>query len=123
MQRNLELIRELLLRVEAIEKVRGTPDLKIDGFSDTEVVYNLDLSIKAGLVDGNVVIGADGHYYIAGLMALTWAGHDFLDSARDTTLWGKAKRAAKDKGLDFTKIPIDVAAALLRKGLNEHMGL
>ena len=122
MQRNLEVIREILLRVEAIEEVRGIPDLEIGGFSESEVVYNLDLSIQAGLVDGKVVIGADAHYYISGLMALTWVGHDFLDSARDTTLWSKAKREAKNKGLEFGRLPLEVAKRILNDVLNEHLG-
>ena len=47
MQRNLELIREILLRVEAIEEVRGIPDLEIGDFSESEVVYNLDSLVKS----------------------------------------------------------------------------
>lgn len=123
MQRDLELIREILLRVEAIGEVRSIPDLKIGDFSEIVVVYNLDLSIQAGLVDGKVVIGADAHYYISGLMGLTWAGHDFLDSARDTTLWSKAKREAKNKGMEFSKLPLEVAKRILNDVLNEHPGL
>ena len=122
MQRDLELIREILLRVEAIEGLRGIPDLEIENFSESEVVYNLDLSIQAGLVEGNVVIGADGHYYISGLMGLTWAGHDFLDSARDTTLWSKAKLEAKNRGLDLSTLPIEVAKGILNKVISEHIG-
>ena len=38
MQRDLELIREILLRVEAIGEVRGIPDLEIGDFSEIEVV-------------------------------------------------------------------------------------
>ena len=122
MQRNLELIREILLRVEAIEKLRGIPDLEIEGFAEKEVVYNLDLCIQAGLVDGRVHIGADGYYYISGLNGLTWGGHDFLDSARDTTLWSQAKGEAKKKGLEFSKLPIEVAKRILNHMLNEQLG-
>jgi len=33
---------------------------------------------------------------------MTWAGHDFLDAARDETLWNKAKQTVMKPNASYT---------------------
>ena len=54
MKRDLELCREILLRLEAIDQPAGvvsacypgTEELKIDGWSENEIGYNADLMVR-----------------------------------------------------------------------------
>ena len=58
-------------------------DLTFNGYDEKVVVYNLDLAIQAGLMEGKVHWAADtSDIYLCNAESLTWAGHDFLDSVR-----------------------------------------
>jgi len=92
----MDIIRRLLLRAEAAPEGH----LAIDNAEET---YQIRLMIDAGLVDGHIseeiTTDAPRHSVIHGL---TWAGHDFLDAARDETLWKKAKQHVIKPGAAFT---------------------
>ena len=95
MKRDVDVVRRLLLRAEAADG-----QVSIDDAVET---YHVRLMLDAGLVDGRISeeITADAprHSYIHNL---TWAGHDFLDAARDDTLWKKAKQHVIKPGASFT---------------------
>ena len=54
--------------------------------------------VEAGLLEGgdHTSTGSEGPEGLAN--RLTWAGHEFLDAARDDATWGKAKTAVKTAG-------------------------
>ena len=125
MRRDFDLIRQILLRVEAVDALGEEPDLTIEHFTDSDVAYNLDLLVKAGLISGvEVKIGMDGYWSLSkvNLSTLTWPGHDFLDSIRDDSLWAKVIEKAKEKGHDLSLLPLrvlmDLAEGLLRTQLD-----
>ena len=125
MHRDFDLIRQILLRVEAVDTLDGKPDLEIEHFTDSDVVYNLDLLVQAGLISGvEVKIAIDGSFIISqvGRWALTWPGHDFLDSIRDDSLWAKIKEKAKEPGLGLN-LPIRVIKDLGLELLRTSLGL
>jgi hypothetical protein len=89
MKRDMELIRLLLLQLES-----GALELpKLEGYSQEEITYNAALAIEAGLINGQILVNpTDGRRdMMVSIDRLTWAGHDFLDAARDDTIWKKAK--------------------------------
>ena len=51
MKRDMDLVRYLLLRIEATE-LHGLVDFAVDGYDAQEINYNLDLMLQAGLVNG-----------------------------------------------------------------------
>ena len=93
-KRNLETIRELLLKAEAMpidpsdEFSTGIVDL-MDQISGDEG-YHLTLMRDAGLIEGREVS--------IGLFRLTSSGHDYLDAIRDNGIWSKTKQAVADTG-------------------------
>ena len=123
MRRDFDLIRQILLRVEAVDTLDGKPDLKIEHFTDPDVAHNLDLIVQAGLISGaEVKIAIDGSFITSqvGRWALTWPGHDFLDSIRDDSLWAKIKEKAKELGLGLNlpiRVITDLGVGLLRTNL------
>jgi hypothetical protein len=128
MKRDMDLIRELLLRIESFEIEPGgtTPglrpafdtELQIDGYTPDHVDYHLNHLIDAGLVDGQC--GAD-HFFI--LQRLTWAGHDFLDSVRDPEIWRATKDGATKAGGFTVELLGDLAKGLIKTQVKKYTGV
>ena len=110
MRRDMDLVRQLLLRIEAVD-LNGAADLDIDGYNEQAIDYNLDLLIQAGLVNGSGQWSLGGTYHVS-IRGLTWSGHDFLDAVRADSIWHKAKQMAQDKGLGLHELPLDVVKQL-----------
>lgn len=63
--------------------------------------YQIELMRDAGLVDA-VVDTVSGIPSEAAIIRLTWAGHDFLDSSRDSKIWKLAKEQVIKPGASWT---------------------
>src|ERR1700758_443916 len=98
----MDLIRELLLKLEALPVRPGgvvtiTPDaeeIAVPGYGRAQIAYHLSQIRDARLIDdggGDTLTGI-------GFRSLTWAGHDFLDSVRDPKIWEKTKSGAAAAG-------------------------
>jgi hypothetical protein len=100
MKRDMDLIRTILLKIEADPSFNGWPQdrradaarLGITGHDDAEVNYNLVQAVDAGLLEGNTKMAAHGVVMIS---KLTPKGHQFLDDIRDVDVWRKTKERAK----------------------------
>jgi len=111
----MNLIRLLLLEVEGEEP---RPDLSV--YTEDQRVYHSALLIEAGLVHG--IINTDHMDQPAAtvIMRLTWAGHEFLDAARNDTIWKKASEQIKKSGVDVT---ITLLKDILNQFLKQSLGL
>lgn len=108
MRRDMDLIRELMLKLEGLDLRPGAimhfmPDddeVRIPGYSAEEIQYHARLLTEAGLIE-------PGRGAMEGfiLRALTWSGHDFLDSVRSPEVWAKTKKGA-EAAAGFTVDPI-----------------
>lgn len=94
MKRNMDLIRLQLLQLEG-EQVDLSP------YSEDDLTYNMAQIIDAGLAYGEV-IREGGFPVTTSAFHLTWAGHEFLDAARNETVWNKVKGQLKDKGVSWS---------------------
>ena len=89
----MDLIRLLLLDIEGEEKA------DLSNYTEEKVKYHTDLLIKAELVDGKPRTIQSGKTFIeSSISGLTWKGHDFLDDARNETVWKRVKKAVAEKG-------------------------
>ena len=122
MKRNMNLMREILLRIEDTDERTSPPDFSIDGFSEPEIDYNLDLLINAGLVNGTGQWTFGGTYHVA-INGLTWPGHDFLDSVRDKVVWAKVQEKAEEAGHTVASLTIDLVKGLATSVLKSQLGL
>jgi hypothetical protein len=96
MKRDMDLVRQILLQIEAAQQPRGPVKLTIPGHSEEEVSYHVKLPAQAGLitaVDNSTMQSVS--WQAAGL---TWPGHEFLDSIKNETVWDKTKAVVKEKG-------------------------
>jgi hypothetical protein len=114
MKRNMELVRLLLLDIEGADK----PDLS--KYSENEQTYHRALIIEAELTHGGVVEDEKGFPAAAVGTRLTWKGHEFLDAARNETIWGKAISKLKAAGMS---IPLPLLQELLTSFLKKQIGL
>ena len=127
MRREMDLIRELLLKLEALPLRTGSvvhvmPDdkeIRIDGFDAEAIEYHARLLVEAGLINPGTSRTMQGITF----KCLTWAGHDFLDSIRDPEIWAKTKKGATAAGGFTIDLLRDLAKGFLRKQIEELTGV
>jgi hypothetical protein len=91
MQRNMDLVRTILIRMESNPSGRAPRDFGIKGFSPEEVGYHAHIMMQEGLIEGYDVTSSESTGPEAIPTSLTWKGHEFLDLARDQERWNQAK--------------------------------
>lgn len=123
MKRDMDLVRELLLKVEEApaDGLDEIENLKIDKFTTQEIFYHIALLKEAGLVEAHINYANDGPNS-AWITRMTWNGHELLDAIRDETVWGKTKEELKkvggSAGLEVVKqIAIQIGVQLLGRYL------
>lgn len=99
MQRNMDLVRMILLRLEDPPTTRGLPrDLGIKGYVPEQISYHVHIMEQEGLIEAsdNSVLNDP----MPSLMPtkMTWKGHEFLDLARDQDRWNRAKAIVANIG-------------------------
>jgi hypothetical protein len=110
MKRDMDLIRELMLKLEDLpvgpgDNVHILPAnggllvedcsvVPVGNYSDHEIEYHLSLIEKAAFIEPT------RHGPAVGIMfrGLSWSGHDFLDSVRSPDVWDKTKQAVSTAG-------------------------
>ena len=83
-----------------------------------EVTYHVKLLEEAGLLEIRDLSNLSGLQYYP--TRLTWAGHEFLDAARDDSRWQKAKRLVIEKA---GSLSFELLKQALMKLLTENTGL
>ena len=88
MKRDMELIRMVMLAAETTKDPFDLIDPKFEGRSETEISYHVSLLDDAGLLHGKDRTAIGVFRWSAG--TLTWAGHEFVEAARDDAVWKEA---------------------------------
>ena len=117
MKRDMDLIRTILLAVEE-QADADNRELRIDDAPTDEVLaYHYLLLDDAGLIEARHM-GTVGYYRLLEPKRLTWAGHEFLDAARNEALWEQAKRMVFEKtGGQAMEVLKAVLVSLAKKAL------
>jgi hypothetical protein len=116
MKRDMDLIREILLQVEARPTAQSIDLVEVPGHEQEEISYHVKLLADAGYLEAHDLrsLGPDGFKYAPS--ALTNDGHDFLDAARNNTVWEKTKAKLVEIG---GSAPLDVTQGILTTMLKE----
>jgi hypothetical protein len=118
MTRNFDRIREILFQVEKAPSGEPLQFLSFEReLDDAELGEHLEIMIEAGLIDGEVCSLRPLSFIIR---RLTWLGHDFVNNARNDTIWKKVMAEAKSKG---TSVTMTVLNGLLTKAAQKYAGL
>jgi hypothetical protein len=120
MERDIDLIRQILLDLEQEGAYTNWMDIDIEAYSPEQMDYHLELLVEAGLL--NVRTAQRDHSRWLPVR-LTWDGHEFLDAARDESRWQQLKASIAHTG----SIPFEmIRAALLemvRREASAHLPL
>lgn len=117
MQRNMDLVRMILMRMESNSSGWAPQDLGIKGFPPEEIGYHCHIMIQEGLIEGSDVTNAESAGPEAIPTTLTWKGHEFLDLVRDQERWNRAKAIIAKVGSAPISIWMKVLADLLWKSV------
>jgi hypothetical protein len=127
MRRDMDLIRDLMLALEAPPEspggvhqlIPGEGAVAIDAYSKDEVAYHLQLIEEAGLIRTfNASFGGEVLFD-----RLSWAGHDFIDSVRSPEVWAKTKKGAEVAGGFTVDLLKDLAKGLIKKQIEDLTGV
>lgn len=119
MKRDLDLIRKLLIEIEAHQEPFSSRTLVIDGFDGAEIAYHVALIEQAGFVVARPLrsSGCLAEFHIS---ALTFAGHDYLDAIRSPRVWQRVKDTAAQAGVSLSvEIAKDIALRITRQIIGE----
>lgn len=86
MKRDLDLIRDLLLYIEASETYPvHSYDIEIPEADESQILFHIELLIDADYIEAlnSSTIGRRSYY----IYRLTMSGCDYLDSVRDEQIW------------------------------------
>lgn len=127
MKRDMDTVRELLLRIEALNVKAGAgyflgaseEPLASAGANPDSVAYHMQLLMDAGFIDSTKVQGATQF----GFRGLTWRGHDFLDSVRDPEIWRQTKEGASKAGGYTVELLGDLAKGLIKTQIKKYTGV
>ncbi len=105
MERNWNIIREILLRLE--ESVTPNTNLNMSSFEkfdEQTVAYNMRYLRDSQCIDALIVesTGGDNLINVAVAKHLLPLGHDLLDSIRNDSVWNQIQERFESRGLDMT---------------------
>ena len=115
MKRDLELIRKILLNVEADKYAYGA-SVRVEGYPDEIVGQHVALLLDAGLVEGRLRM--TDAYGIVGAMIdrLTNSGHDFCAAIHEDTIWNKVRAKVIKPGIAFSlKLVMEMVQELVKQ--------
>lgn len=97
MKRNMDLVREILLEIEAQPAGKLIRNVSLpEKWNKEEVVGHLRLIGQAGLDDGKMEFHREA--VLIAIHGLSNEGHDLLDSIRSEAVWQKTKDRVEEVG-------------------------
>jgi len=120
MQRDMDLIRQLLFRMENHSEGFAPRKYDVEGYTADQVGYHIWLLGQAGLMKVAEVTSAASSGPVAIPKNLTWEGHDFIAAARSDTTWSHAMEKARSVG---GALSMAVFKQLLESAAKTHLGI
>ena len=112
MQRDLDLIRKILLRLESSNAKATHHPTPPEGCGEEQFEYHMEILAEAGFIKMNRHETYDGVSYED--CRLTWSGHEYLDAVRDSNVWNKVKEEAAQLESVPVAVIRDIALAAIR---------
>lgn len=126
MKRDMDLVRDLLLKIAEAEKPPKLSELvpgRKEGTAEYKLAtYHIEMLVRdAGLVRGAPYHTSSGDEWHS--LQLTWPGNDYLENIRDPTVWDKTKEGVKKLGGASWDIVIDLAKAYVKAEAKKRLGV
>lgn len=93
MKRDIDLLRVILLRVEA----EGDPEeplihsLGVEGYDQAFVNEHVKILIESGYIEGEIKYSTNNRILLTAIRGLTPKAYDFLDNIRNNELWNRIR--------------------------------
>jgi len=117
MQRDMDLVRAILLAIERHPDGFAPQQLSIMGYTPEQVGYHATLLKEAGLVEAIESTNYDDTSPMAIITRLTWQGHEFLEAARSPDIWSQAKQLMHKAGGGSFAVWQTVLVELVKRNL------
>ena len=121
MKRDLDIVRNLLLAIEAQSVAETNRAFAPSGFVQEDLEAHMPLLIDRQLIEAKDWSTLKTRGW--GMVRLTWEGHDFLDSVRDPEVWRKTKEGLDAAGGFTFELMKSLAKGLVKKKIEKHTGI
>lgn len=116
----MELIRKITFVVEESDGDLMSSSIQIDGYNANQVGYHCALMYESQLIDCIEATALSSRYSEFMINRLTSRGHDFVDAARNDTVWKKTITTIKSTVGSAT---VEVLLQYLKLELRKTLGL
>lgn len=121
MKRDLDLIRRILKDVEGMPAGKPLGNITYPGYSKEIIHEHIDLLDQAKFIEvATFKAGTAKNIIKYQINRLTWLGHEFLDAAKDDSIWNKAKEKFLKPTVSFS---FDLLLDWLKMKAREKIGL
>jgi hypothetical protein len=117
MQLDIDLVRELLARVDRQPHDADSIDLSINGYNEETVADHVRLLDGLGYVTAVSLWTFQGNVWKS--IRITWKGADFLTRARDDAAWNRARQMVEERVVGNSDFKLDVLKGLLDAAAEE----
>lgn len=122
MQLDKDLVREILLAIEANEQPPlGWMTLRLANHSPEFVSYQVMQLHDAGFIAGEKLGGLNHFEWQP--KHLTYKGHEFLDTVRDEEIWRRTKAGAEKAGGAGLGLLLEIGKAYGKQMFKEKLGI
>lgn len=115
MKRNMDLVRQIVLALEAHEDPAGMANVEIEGRQLAEVSSHLTIMAEAGLIYGQEQTYEAIDDTVWMYVRLTWQGHEFINAARDDKRWEEVKSQLAAVGGGTLPITMELLSRSVRR--------
>ena len=119
MKRDLDLVRQILLQIEALP-AGPAAQYRMSEIEDPVLLAHLELLIDAGLVNGKIARSHGTRGDVISVEGLTWQGHEWIEMMRSQSVWNETKSTVLEQGGALT---FDLTSAVAAKLLRARLGL
>ncbi len=120
MQRDMDLVRKILFRLEEHEHGAAPMPFAIDGYSNEQIGFHVRIMDEAGLVRAFDDTPHDFQTWQSSPQSITWEGYEFLEASRSEELWDRAKRAFNTAAVG---VPLSMLKTVLVCYMKEKLGI
>lgn len=118
MKRDPDLIREILLQVEAADAMPlAVLEIELEGYSQNEISYHIQMLAEAQYLRAKNFTTLNSYEWKA--QSLTWEGHELLGAIKDDTVWNDTKKQMSKIGGWTVAVLQGVATDIVKR----HVGL
>lgn len=124
MKRDMDLVRDILLKIEEADSANVRDFLSQDATEEEylKLTEHLHMLIdEVGFVSGIQAHTMAGKNWLN--LRLTWDGHEYLDTIKDPEIWRLTKEGATKAGGFSLDLLAALAKGLIKKKIEHHTGI